>query len=114
MYIRYERMLKLLYTYHFWGFMINLREKLGNSPHLNQLEILIKVALLDPSESFRQNALNRIADDYPGIRRGFVGDNQIMLELNGGYGESKLLYLCDLPKEYQKGIPAVPIPFTLE
>jgi len=82
-------------------FRFNLRVAWGEgSKELTELEGLLHIAILDPTESVREEAKRTIRERYAGkVRGGFVEDGKIMVELRRG-GESKTAYVCDMPKEY--------------
>ncbi len=104
--------------------VLNLREEIKKEcdpddlenqlADIDNLQYLVLTALLDPSERFRQEALDRISREYPNVIRCFVGDKQIMLKLQEVDDEPFQAYLCDLPNVYS-GQPVTKIyPFNLE
>lgn len=79
------------------------------------LEALTKAAILDPAEEVRKEAigvLTNLTSKGIRLRKGFVGDNQIMVEL-AQEGHKELFYVCDLPKEYVPGYKVEPHSFVI-
>ncbi len=92
--------------------VINLQERLKPQT-LCLLEVLVLAALFDPSERMRETAIKQITERYEKIiNKVFVGDCQVMLEIQFKNGNSQFGYLCDVPKEYL-GEP-IPHPFIID
>ena len=80
--------------------VVNLQEKLKPQT-LRWLEVLVLTALFDPSKIVRDMSIKQITKRYEKIiNKVFVGDCQVMLEIQFKNGASKFGYLCDVPKEY--------------
>ncbi len=66
------------------------------------LETLILAALFDVSKEVRDVAVGCIKQRYEGIiRRGFVADNQIFVRAQHDNFSPQIIYVCDMPQEYQ-------------
>ena len=92
--------------------IINLREKLKKCPSvLEELESLATSAIFCPSKEIRNIAINSIINKYNKIIGVFMGDNQVMLELQHNNGEFKLGYLCEAPKGSLREL--IPYPFRI-
>jgi len=79
------------------------------------VEALAKSAILDPDEDLRKVSLDRLCkllSPSTQVRKGFVGDGQIMLELRQG-DVKETIYICDVPKEYVQGNKLESHPFIL-
>ncbi len=83
----------------------------NSSVMLEQLEQLVKAALLDPDDSIRLShvkTLNRLLRNA--LERGFALDNQLYINVRLNNSSSVTYLICDMPKTYL-GSPSKPHKF---
>lgn len=76
------------------------------------LEELVKMALLDPDESRRNNGILGMSTMlHKMLRKGYAENNHILIEVETPGGAQATWYVCNLPGEYC-GFPYDIHPFT--
>ena len=82
--------------------MIELRETYENDPtEFSVLEQLVKAAMFNSIPTVREATIELLKKRYRGIiKRGFVGDNQVMVEIQYKDSASKICYVCEIPVGY--------------
>lgn len=59
------------------------------------------VKVLTTNYLTKEKAIKELRRNFSYVIRGFVGDNQIFLEIKDQTGKTKLVYLCDLPSKFR-------------